>query len=1060
MPNFADSAAPINALPLPLADVVDNISTHESLTVGSSIYGSVESAGDRDWYKITLTAGQSYEFRLLGVGRNPLTDTYLTLRDASGNAVVSNDDANGDFARNSVVNFTADVGGFFYVDAGGFSSRTGDFVLTAVTNNSAATVLTADEIAWQLTNNFERYFNYDTASNVPATAYDLSDSRTLTYNITQLTDAGRALAVRALQMWSEVTGITFAATSGAAELTFDDSDTDVNAYNSNVTLADGTITSSALMISNSWLREFGTTLNSYSFETMLHEIGHALGLGHGGNYNGTATYGVDNFYANDSQHLSIMSYMQSDHDEFARDSVDFNTFSNAQFRWVLTPMIADILAMRNLYGLATTTRTGNNTYGYNSNTSNAALDAAVVLNDPSHDNYVAFTIFDNGGTDTVDMSGYAGAQLINLAQGSSSNVLGGRLNMGIAYGTVVENAYGGGGDDSVLGNDSRNLLRGGAGADNLSGDAGDDTLEGGAGSDRIGGDAGNDMLDGGAGRNYLYGGDGDDTLRVSVSSGTLGDEVNGGAGIDTLDLSGSVGKSFRIDLDSGYYSIADIVSTSGSGAQSIEIAIAAGLNDTIIGSDGANALYGMAGSDSINGGRGNDTLDGGAGRDSLAGGDGNDLYIIFDGDVIIEAVNAGTDKVDSSASYVLSANVENLTLIGSAAINGSGNALANLIIGNEANNSLYGGAGADTLLGGRGNDKLNGEAFDAGFDTAAAQVYRLYQAVLDRAPDPVGHMNWTNKIASGAISLQQAANSFVASAEFQKTFGATSTEAFVTLLYDHVLNRAPDPRGFATWTEALNSGRLTRAEVVTGLSESIEFGRNTAAEALAFSRAGLQADWADDVYRLYRATLDRAPDVTGLTTWTTALAQGRSLLSVVNGFTGSAEFIANYGTTTDSEFVSLLYRNVLDRDPDAGGLANWTERLTGGIWTRAEVVRGFASSVEFVRTTGAELTLFMRQQMRDDRLEAGAGDNLLFGGFGADSFVFDVTAQGHHVVADLEAWDLIELQNFGYFTTDPIRAHLTQVGDDVVFADRGVSVTFVDTTLDAIGGNILTGGGW
>ncbi|MEO5614804.1 MAG: DUF4214 domain-containing protein, partial [Cypionkella sp.] len=329
------------------------------------------------------------------------------------------------------------------------------------------------------------------------------------------------------------------------------------------------------------------------------------------------------------------------------------------------------------------------------------------------------------------------------------------------------------------------------------------------------------------------------------------------------------------------------------------------------------------------------------------------------------------------------------------------------------------------------------------------------QAVLDRAPDPVGLNNWTNRIASGATSLQQAANSFVTSVEFQKTYGATSNETFVTLLYDHVLHRTPDSNGFAAWTEALNTGRLSRAAVVTGFSESAEFGRNTAPEALGFSRAGLQADWADDVYRLYGATLDRAPDVAGLTTWTTALAQGRGLLSVVEGFTASREFIARYGATSDSDFVTLLYRNVLDRDPDARGLATWMGHLENATLTRAEVVRGFANSVEFVRATGSDLETFMRQQMRDDQLVADAGDDLLFGGLGADSFVFDVAATGHHRVADLEAWDRIDLQGFGYSNTIQIREHLTQVGDDVVFADRGVIVTFVDTALNAISDAVL-----
>ena len=99
-----------------------------------------------------------------------------------------------------------------------------------------------------------------------------------------------------------------------------------------------------------------------------------------------------------------------------------------------------------------------------------------------NNNYVAFTIFDNGGVDTVDMSGFAGAQRIDLHQGASSDVLGGRLNMGIAYGTVVERAFGGGGNDVITGNQGNNLLRGNNGNDTLLGSVGNDTLEGGAGT--------------------------------------------------------------------------------------------------------------------------------------------------------------------------------------------------------------------------------------------------------------------------------------------------------------------------------------------------------------------------------------------------------------------------------------------------------------------------------------------------------------------------------------------------------------------------------------------------
>ena len=1038
-----DASHAIEGLTPPLFEVGANTYTFGRITVGQSVYGNLSETSDHDWYKIELKVGETYAIRLLGVGQTPVEDTQLRVRDSTGKLLDTNDNAYFNFGYNSALAFTATgyIGtNTFYIDAGGRGA--GDFLLTVAANTGNSLVLTADEVAWQLTNNYERDASFSDI-NMPATAYDLSGGRTLTYNVSQLNAAGQALAVQALRMWSDITGITFQQTTAAAQLNFDDSETDVTAYNSNVTSEDGTITSSALMVSLPWLAEFGKTLNSYSFETMIHEIGHALGLGHGGNYNGSATYGYDNYYANDSQHLSIMSYMQSNYDEFARDLLDVNTFVNAQFRWVLTPMIADILAMQTLYGLSTTTRTGDTTYGYNSNTGNAALDQAVTLNDPRNNNYVAFTIFDNGGTDTVDMSGYAGAQVINLTPGASSDVLGGRQNMGVAYGTVVENAYGGGGNDGIFGNHADNLLRGGAG---------DDHLHGGKG---------NDTLDAGIGKDGLDGGDGNDLLRMFTVSNSGAGSLDGGTGIDTVDFSGVTANPIDVNLDAnGYAALVYLVGYSYSSLRNVENVMGSVQSDEITGGDGGNKLSGMAGDDTINGGRGNDTLEGGAGRDTLVGGSGDDVFYYGDGDTLIEHSRDGTDLVYSDVNCALALNFENLQLSGSAAINGFGNASANLIIGNEGNNSLYGGAGADTLRGGAGNDRLNGEKLDAAFDPAMAQVYRLYQSVLGRAPDQAGLLGWAEKIASGALSLQQVANSLVGSAEFQIHYGQTSNAGFVTLLYDNVLHRAPDAGGLASWTGALDAGKMTRAQVVTGFSESAEFNLNTVADTLGVSRAGYQADWTDEVYRLYLATLDRAPDLGGLTSWTLQLAQGSSFLSVVEGFTDSAEFVGRYGATTDADFVTLLYRNVLDREPDSPGLSGWTAKLADGTLTRAQVVRSFAMSTEFVQATTDGLTRFMWGSMADDRLEAGLGDDVLFGGIGVDTFELNLTAKGHHIVADLEAWDRIEITGFGALTTAEMRSHFSQVGDDAVFSFLGVTVSFADTAVQDIGSHMAGYADW
>ena len=136
-----------------------------------------------------------------------------------------------------------------------------------------------------------------------------------------------------------------------------------------------------------------------------------------------------------------------------------------------------------------------------------------------------------------------------------------------------------------------------------------------------------------------------------------------------------------------------------------------GNDPSLNGTNGNDEINGLAGNDILRGLDGDDILDGGTGSDRMEGGAGYDLYIVDSvNDVVVEAVNAGFDGVQSSVTWTLSANVENLTLTGNANINGTGNAGDNIIIGNAGNNILNGGDGDDTLFGGDGNNILNGGA--------------------------------------------------------------------------------------------------------------------------------------------------------------------------------------------------------------------------------------------------------------------------------------------------------------------------------------------------------------
>jgi Ca2+-binding RTX toxin-like protein len=262
----------------------------------------------------------------------------------------------------------------------------------------------------------------------------------------------------------------------------------------------------------------------------------------------------------------------------------------------------------------------------------------------------------------------------------------------------------------LTGNSAANVLTGGAGDDTYIVGAGDNVIEQAnegidtvksaigwtlnanvenltlTGSDAVNGTGNvlNNVLSGNSAANVLIGGAGDDTYIVGVGD-TVIENLN--EGLDTVQSS--------VDFTVGD----NIENLTLTGSTAINAA-GNGLDNLLTGNSAANVLTG---------GGGNDTLNGGAGADTLMGGTGNDTYVVTNaGDVIIENVNEGTDLVQSSISYTLGANVENLTLTGTGGLTGTGNAQDNLLTGNTGSNTLDGGAGNDTLIGGLGNDTLKG----------------------------------------------------------------------------------------------------------------------------------------------------------------------------------------------------------------------------------------------------------------------------------------------------------------------------------------------------------------
>ncbi|WP_395647325.1 FG-GAP-like repeat-containing protein [Terricaulis sp.] len=634
----------------------------------------------------------------------------------------------------------------------------------------------------------------------------------------------------------------------------------------------------------------------------------------------------------------------------------------------------------------------------------------------------------SGGSQDDTLTGGAGNDILDGDAGADT--MSGGVGNDLYYvndaGDVVIEAVGEGADTVitnlstyVLADNVEELQLVGAGTINAGGNALANVISGGAGNDTLGliGTAGGaDTFNGLGGNDVIYldgddtavGGLGDDEYHVTALGGTITE--HGGQGVDTVIV--SVGSSFTLG-----FSLENLTYTGGgdwTGNGNTD-------DNVITGAGGGDTLWGDDGNDTLNGAGGADTLDGGAGADAMAGGAGDDTYIVDNaGDAVTEAADEGTDAVQAAISYTLTANVENLTLTGSADINGTGNGAANTITGNSGANTLDGGAGADAMAGGAGDDTYVvddagdtvTEGASEGVDTVMSSVtYTLAANVENLTLTGVGDINGAGNSGANVLTGNSGANILDGGAGADTMIGGLGDDTYVVDDAGDIVTEAvgegadtvqasisyalgADVENLVlTGAADINGAGNAAANTITGNSGANVLDGGAGADAM-FGGAGDDTYVVDDAGDAVTEAADEGTDTVQAAISFTLGANVENLV-----LTGSAD-INGAGNSAANTITGNSGANVLDggagADAMSGGAGDDTYVVDdlGDVVTEATAEGTDTVQASISYTLGADVENLVLTGAADingtgngaaNAITGNSGANVLDGGAGADS---------------------------------------------------------------------------